>query len=47
MLKETDPSALEPDVTVVRSLADFLNGGDPVLDAALKSYAESAVHKAH
>ena len=35
LFKDSDPSTLEPDVTVVRAIADFLNGGDPVLDAAL------------
>jgi hypothetical protein len=36
LIKRSDPSALEPNLTVLRSTADFLNGRDPVLDAALK-----------
>lgn len=36
LFKDSDPATLAPDVTVERSIADFLHGGDPVLDAALK-----------
>lgn len=36
LFNDSDPATLEPDVTVTRSIADFLHGGDPVLDAALK-----------
>ncbi len=32
---DADPASLEPDVLVTRSVADFLAGRDPVLDAAL------------
>jgi hypothetical protein len=35
LIKRSDPSALEPNITVLRSTADFLSGRDPVLDAAL------------
>ena len=34
-MKDADPPALEPDIGVVRTLEDALNGRDPVLDAAL------------
>jgi hypothetical protein len=34
--KDADPASLEPDVLVTRSIADFLAGRDPVLDAALR-----------
>jgi len=36
MIKDSDPSALEPDVRVGRNLEDALAGRDPVLEAALK-----------
>lgn len=36
MVRDSDPSALEPDVHVPRTLEDVLAGRDPVLDAALK-----------
>jgi len=34
-LKDSDPSSLDPDLPVQRSVADLLNNRDPVLDAAL------------
>ena len=36
MIKDADPSALEPDLRVPRTLADALAGRDPALDAALR-----------
>ena len=36
MIKDGDPSALEPDVRVGMTLKDVLAGRDPVLEAALK-----------
>lgn len=36
LLKDSDPPSLEPDILVTRSLADFLAGRDPVLDAAIR-----------
>ena len=36
LIKDSDPSALEPDVRVPITLADVLAGRDPVLEAALK-----------
>jgi len=35
MIKDSDPSALEPDVRVAMTLKDVLAGRDPVLEAAL------------
>jgi len=35
MIKDGDPSALEPDVRVAMTLKDVLAGRDPVLEAAL------------
>lgn len=36
LVKDSDPSALEPDVRVSRTLDDALAGRDPVLEAALR-----------
>jgi|SRR5579864_2287063 len=36
LLQDSDPLALEPDIPIRRSIADFLSGQDQVLDAALK-----------
>lgn len=35
LMKDADPAALFPDIQVPRSLDDYLNGRDPILDAAL------------
>jgi hypothetical protein len=35
LIRDADPSTLEPDIAVRRSLGDFLAGRDPVLEAAL------------
>jgi C-terminal processing protease CtpA/Prc len=32
---DSDPTSIEPDILVTRSIADFLAGRDPVLDAAV------------
>ena len=36
LLKDSNPPAVEPDVTVHRSTEDFLTGRDKVLETALK-----------
>jgi len=36
LLEDSDPSSLEPDVPIQRSIVDFLSGEDQALDAALK-----------
>jgi hypothetical protein len=36
LLTDSNPQTLEPDLTVHRSIADFLSGRDPALDVALK-----------
>lgn len=39
LLTDSNPPTLEPDLTVHRSLADFLRGRDPALDVALKHHS--------
>lgn len=39
LLADSNPQTLEPDLTVHRSLADFLSGRDPVLEVALKHHS--------
>ena len=36
LLKNSNPEAVEPDVLIQRSIADFLSGHDQVLEAAIK-----------
>jgi hypothetical protein len=38
LLTDSNPQTLEPDLTVHRSIADFLSGRDPALDVALKHH---------
>jgi hypothetical protein len=41
MVKDADPSALEPDIKIGRTLDDVLAGRDPVLDTALQHKPKS------